>query len=364
MTIRSITALPIALPFEVPGPRPLFAGRPRESVATLLVRVETNDGVIGWGEAFSHAAWQPTATALTEVVAPLALGRDECAIEALTLDIQKTLHLFGRSGPFIYALSGLEIALWDIAGKVAGRPVHALLGGARRGVLPAYASLPRYTDPAAVARVTAAAVAKGYRAVKLHEIGVEQVRAARAAAGPDIALMMDTNCPWTVAQALEMAAQVEPFGLHWLEEPVWPPEDHAGLARVRRGGGIAIAAGENAASPAECAAMIAADAVDFIQPSVTKIGGVAAWAEVARNAAAQGVTTVPHSPYFGPGFLATLHLCATLEAEALVERMDFDLPANPFGEAILPREGRLAVPQGPGLGADPDPEIIARYRVA
>ncbi|MBW8270413.1 mandelate racemase/muconate lactonizing enzyme family protein [Caldovatus aquaticus] len=364
MSIRSIAALPIILPFEVPGPRPLFAGRPRETVPTLLVRVETSDGIVGWGEAFSHAAWAPTATALTEVVAPLALGRDETAIAALALEIQKTLHLFGRSGPVTYALSGLEIALWDIAGKAAGRPLHALLGGARRERLPAYASLPRYADPAAVARVGAAAVARGYRAVKLHETGIEQVRAARAAIGGEVALMLDANCAWSVAEALERAARLRPFGLHWLEEPVWPPEDHAGLARVRREGGVRTAAGENAASPTECAAMMAAGAVDVIQPSVTKIGGVAAWLEVARAARAQGVAVVPHSPYFGPGFLATLHLCATLAEEVRVERMDFDLPANPFGATIVPREGWLSVPQGPGLGADPDPEIIARYRAA
>lgn len=364
MAIRSITALPIALPFEVPGPRPLFAGKPRESVPTLLVRVETSDGIVGWGEAFSHAAWQPTATALTEVVAPLALGRDERRIEALALEFQKTLHLFGRSGPITYALSGLEIALWDIAGKAMGQPIHALLGGARRTTLPGYASLPRYTDPAAVARVAAAAVARGYRAVKLHEVGVEQVSESRKAVGPDVALMMDTNCPWTAEEAIEMAARVRPFDLFWLEEPVWPPEDHAGLARVRRGGGIRTAAGENAASPAECAALMAAGAVDFIQPSVTKIGGIAAWAQVARQAAAHGVATVPHSPYFGPGFVATLHLCATLESEAMVERMDFELPANPMGAAIVAQDGRFAVPQGPGLGVDPDPGIVARYRVA
>jgi L-alanine-DL-glutamate epimerase-like enolase superfamily enzyme len=364
MAIRSIAALPIILPFEVLGPRPLFAGKPRETVPTLLVRVETEEGIVGWGEAFSHAAWAPTATALTEVVAPLALGRDETAIEALALEIQKTLHLFGRSGPITYALSGLEIALWDIAGKAAGKPLHALLGGARHDRLPAYASLPRYSDPRAVARVSAAAAARGYRAVKLHETGVEQTSAARAAVGRDIALMLDTNCPWSVPQALEMAARLRPFDLHWIEEPVWPPEDHAGLARVRHGGGIRTAAGENAASPAECAAMIAAGAVDFIQPSVTKIGGVAAWAEVARHARAQGVAVVPHSPYFGPGFLATLHLCATLPEQVWVERMDFDLPVDPFGAASVPREGWLAVPQGPGLGLDPDPGIIARHRAA
>ncbi|HEY4253178.1 MAG TPA: mandelate racemase/muconate lactonizing enzyme family protein [Roseomonas sp.] len=361
MTIKTVDVLPLALPLVPGASRSTFAGKVVDVARMNLVRVETTDGVVGWGEAFSHAAWQPAAVALREVVAPLAVGRDESGIAALSLDLQRALHLFGRSGAVLYALSGLEIALWDIAGKRAGRSIASLLGGARRSLLPAYASLPRYGDPAEVARNAAAAAARGYGSIKLHEIGEQQVAAARAAVGPEVALMMDTNCPWTVEEALAIADRVRPQRLLWLEEPVWPPEDAAGLARVRAGAGIAIAAGENAASPEECIAMMDAGAVDYIQPSVTKIGGIGAWMRVAGEAAARGVAVMPHSPYFGAGLLATLHMAAALPGDCLVEHMYRDLAANPFAAALQPRGGSFVLPDGPGLGCEPDPEVMRRH---
>jgi D-galactarolactone cycloisomerase len=132
MTIKSVTALPLALPLRPGSSRPAFAGRLLDVARMTLVRVETTDGAVGWGETFSHVAWQPAHVALRDVVAPLAEGRDESDIGALSLELQRTLHLFGRGGAMLYALSGLEIALWDIAGKRAGRSVAELLGGARR----------------------------------------------------------------------------------------------------------------------------------------------------------------------------------------------------------------------------------------
>ena len=362
MTIKSITPVALNLPFEVGGPKPLFAGKPR-SMEILLVRVETDSGIVGWGEAFGFAVWPATRAALETLIAPLATGRDERDIAALLADLQRKLHLLGRTGPVMYAMSGLDIALWDIAGKAAGKPLAELLGGARRTDFAAYASLVRYGDPALVARNARASVERGYRAIKLHEIGVEQVRAARAAIGPGVKLMMDTNCPWTVAEAIGIAAQVREYDLFWFEEPVWPPEDYAGLARVRRECGIAVSAGENAVSYTDFQAMFDAGAVDYAQPSVTKIGGVTEMMRIAGLARDRGVKLVPHSPYFGPGLLATLHMAAAFEHESMIEYSFADLGANPLGDAIAVRDGRIALPRGPGLGRDPDPDIVARYRV-
>jgi D-galactarolactone cycloisomerase len=361
MTIKTVEVLPLALPLTPGNSRSSFAGKVVDAASMNVVRVETSDGVVGWGEAFSHVAWQPAAVALRDVVAPLATGRDESDIAALSLSLQRTLHLFGRSGAVLYALSGLEIALWDIAGKRAGQSIATLLGGARRSLLPAYASLPRYGDPVEVARHADAAAKRGYRSIKLHEIGPEEVAAARAAVGPEVDLMMDTNCPWTVEEALAIADRVRPQRLLWLEEPIWPPEDAVGLARVRAGAGIKIAAGENAASPEECIAMMDAGAVDYIQPSVTKIGGIGPWMRIAGEAATRGVTVMPHSPYFGAGLLATLHMAAALTGDCLVEHMYRDLAANPFAAALQPRGDSFILPEGPGLGCEPDPEVLRRY---
>src|SRR5690606_7642773 len=119
---------------------------------------------------------------------------------------------------------------WDIAGKAAGLPVARLLGGRRAERLPAYASLIRYAEPALVARNVERAIEEGFRHIKLHEIEVEPTRAAREAVGPSVPIMLDVNCPWSVQEALRMARRLEPLELLWLEEPVWPPENIAGLA--------------------------------------------------------------------------------------------------------------------------------------
>ena len=361
MKIVSVESITVSIPYENGGGPRFIAGRPSTTLDILLVRIETKDGLIGWGEAFGHAVVPATKRVLETLVAPQLLGRDATDIAGLMHDLNQKLHLFGRNGPVVYALSGVDIALWDLAGKRAGLPLYQLLGGNRCASVPAYASLLRYGDPEVVARNTAAAVARGYRFVKLHEITEPAVRAAREAAGPDVALMVDTNCPWSVAEACAMADRLRPFGLHWLEEPVWPPEDHAGLARVRRAG-IPIAAGENVAGLHDFRHLFEAGALDIAQPSVTKIGGITEARKIMALAEAFGVRLVPHCAYFGPGYLASLHLNACLPAETEFERLYLDLEASLFAPFTDATNGRVPVPQGPGLGCDPDPEVLARYR--
>lgn len=363
MTIRSIEAIPLVLPYEMFGPKPLFAGHPRQ-MEILLVRVETADGRVGWGEAFGYAVWPATRAALEHLIAPLALGRDETDIAGLNLALQRPLHLLGRTGAVTFALSGLDIALWDLAGKAANRPVSALLGGARHRDLPVYASLMRYTDPALAARNAVLARERGFTAVKLHETGVEHVRLAREALGPQVGLMMDVNCPWTSDEAIDAARRVEPFDLVWFEEPVWPPEDFAALARVREHCNVSISAGENVMSATHFAQMFEAGAVDVAQPSVTKIGGISEFMKIVPLAQRYGVPLVPHCPYFGPGLLASLHVASTFADETMIEYSFADLGASPLGDAIAIRNGRIAIPDGPGLGRDPDPDVVERYRVA
>lgn len=363
MRIASVESSVIALPFTMGGPHPRFAGRPWTELEILLVRVETEDGVVGWGEAFGHASTPTTRAALDTIVAPLVVGEDAGDIAGLTRRVLHATHLLGRNGPFVFAFSGVEIALWDILGKRAGLPLHRLLGGSPVMDLPAYASLLPYGDVALAAKNTAAACAAGYRHVKLHELTREAVRDARAAEGvADAALMLDVNCPWSAPAALAMAEELKHECLAWLEEPVWPPEDAEGLARVRRAG-IPIAAGENVAGVHGFKTLIAAGAIDVAQPSVTKIGGIGEWLRVCDLCAAHGVRVVPHSPYLGPGFVATLHLAAARLEAPLVEVLWLETEANPFDPWTRPAGGRVRVPPGAGLGCDPEPDIIARYRV-
>ena len=362
MKITSIETSIVALPFDMGGPPQLFAGKPWTHLEILLVKVNTDAGVTGWGEAFGHVVNASTKAALDTLVAPLFIGRDPRDINALMREMQQALHLLGRNGPVVYALSGIDIALWDIAGKLAGQPLYRLLGGSPRTQLTGYASLLRYTDPALVAKNSAQAKDSGYRHIKLHEVTREAVVAARQAIGADAKLMLDTNCPWTVQEAVEMARRMKGDDLYWLEEPVWPPEDHAGLAAVRREG-IPIAAGENAAGLFDFKSLFEAGAVDIAQPSVTKVGGVTELLKIIALGEAHGVRVVPHCPYFGPGFLASLHLIAAMPSNPLVEVLWLEMEANPFDPWVRAKGGQLDVPQGPGLGCDPDPAVLARYQV-
>ena len=323
----------------------------------LLVRVDTDAGITGWGEAFGHRIFPATRAAIDTLLGPLCVGRDATQVLALNDELQRMLHGIGRSGPAIYALSGIDIALWDIAGKAAGLPLYRLLGGGPRADLPAYASLLRYGTAEAVTHYTEQALGRGYRHIKLHEITVPEVKAARDVAGPGVPIMVDTNCPWTVVEAVEMARRLAPLGLHWLEEPVWPPENLAGLAEVRARGGIPTAAGENYGTVWEFRRACEAGAISYAQPSVTKIGGVTELRRVMTVAETFGVQVVPHSAYFGPGLLASIHCMAAMPAESLVERFYCDFAENPLGDAIHPegRPHRGAPGPGPRRGSRPAP---------
>jgi L-alanine-DL-glutamate epimerase-like enolase superfamily enzyme len=361
MKITAAESILLTIPYRTSGGLQSIAGRPSAGLNMLLVRLETDGGVAGWGEAFGHGVCPASKTAFDTLVAPMLIGRDPSGIDALMDDIARTLHLFGRSGAVMYALSGVDIALWDIAGKVAGKPLYKLFGGEARA-MPAYASLLRCSGPEAVAASCARALDQGYRHIKLHEITVPAVKAARDATGPGVPLMLDTNCPWSVEEALAMVTALRPFDLYWLEEPVWPPEDHAGLAKARAAGAV-IAAGENAAGLIEFRRAFELGALDVAQPSVTKIGGLSEMRRIIALGKERGVRVVPHCPYFGPGFIASLHLIAALPNDVTVERLAIDLEASPFGDFVdIASDGTMRVPQGPGLGVDPDPALIARYR--
>ena len=363
MKIEKIETMVLRIPYTTGGSSDteVWGGMAWQTADVLLVKISTDAGVTGWGEAFGYNVIPATKVAIDQILAPMCIGRDALAIEDLMRKIQQKLHIFGRSGPIIFGLSGIDIALWDIAGKVAHQPVHQLLGGGKPQ-LTCYASMIRYTDPKVVTANVERALNQGFRHIKLHEIELAPTQAARDAAGDEVEIMLDVNCPWSLREALDMAEELRPLNLRWLEEPVWPPEDHTALAQIRARGGIPIAAGENAATLAQFKHLFDAGAVDFVQPSPAKMGGVSELRKVFTLAAAYNVTVMPHSFYDGPAFLAGIHVNAALGHGSLVEWRYFDLEARLYGDQAIPKDGSVAVPQAPGLGFDPDPEIIRRYR--
>jgi L-alanine-DL-glutamate epimerase-like enolase superfamily enzyme len=268
-----------------------------------------------------------------------------------------------HAGPARFALSALDIALWDIAGKVQDAPVWKLLGGPGRERVPAYASLLRLPTPELCAEVAAAAVARGYTQVKLHQKTPEMAAAARQAIGPDVALMVDTNCAWTsVDDAIAAARAMQSCDLTWLEEPISPPDDYESLARLRREGGVPVAVGENLGNPNDAKWMARMGAADVVQPSVVKHGGISAVWEIAAIAREYGIRCVPHAPFVGPGLIATIHIVAAMAEDVACEHRYCDLGASPLGDAVMQRDGHLKVPGGPGLGIAVDEAVLARYR--
>jgi L-alanine-DL-glutamate epimerase-like enolase superfamily enzyme len=362
VTITAVDAIQLRIPHDMWAEPPLFAGRPRTHVEAVYVRVTTDKGVVGWGECngFSGAA---AVAAIETLIRRVAVGQDPTD-PGLMPRIERMLHGLGRAGVMLLAISGLDIALWDNRGKLEGVSVSKLLGGAKRKRVETYASLIQYAGNVEnVKRITARALERGYKHIKLHERTPEAVAAARSVTGPNIPIKVDTNCAWLPGEADAPVAAMKASNPHWVEEPIWPPEDFESAAKLRKATGVPIAMGENATSSSDFGKMIAAGAVDFVQPSVNKIGGISALWKIATESEKAGVTCVPHMFYFGPGYLATLHCIACKEREVPLERMFADVAWVPYANTVPDKNGAVDVPDTPSLGADPELDMMEKFKV-
>ena len=361
MKITDVQVHLLAVPMkEVFPPSPPIAGVFHQ----ILVEIKTDEGITGYGESFAlRGTPHATIAVIDQVLKPLILGEDPSNISGLMERMYRQTHLFGRYGITTFAISGVDIALWDIAGKCAGLPLHRLLGGTKATEVPAYASLIRYNDREKLKAAALDAKGAGYAMLKLHQVDVESLRTVREAVGEEMKITMDINCAWSPEKALDMARQFAPYHLFWLEEPIWPPEDFQSLARLGRICGIPIASGENACTAYQFKAMLDAGAATYIQPSAIKVGGVSEWHKVAVLAEAFNVKVAAHSPYFGPGLLATAHLIAASPSADWLEYYYVALEASVMKDLPQVKEGFFALPQGPGLGLEIDPAVLQKYRV-
>ena len=368
MLITDVRAHHISIPYDS-GVASFRQGASAISALDIvLVEVSTDAGVTGWGDAFGYVCPRTTLTAVNEMIAPQARGLeapDASGIAAFMEQIQRNLHLFGRYGVTMFAISGLDIALWDLAARVKGVPLRQLIGETKRKRIPAYASLLRIGKPELVAGECEVARRQGYTAIKLHETTAPAVYAARQAIGPGVPLMVDMNCPMDGAAAIAFAHSCREAAPMFLEEPVWPPEDFGALAEVRSKGGLDIAAGENACTAYQFSQMMKARAVSHAQPSVTKVGGITEYLKVVALADELGVRLAPHSPYFGPGLLATLQLLSLRDDATFVEIFYMKRAANLWrGRVDVDANGNVEVPEGPGLGYEPDRDVMEQYRIS
>ena len=356
--LARLDAYPLRIPFGdfVVGPRATPRGW--RDFEIVLVRLETTEGVVGWGECFAYSCQRAALAAVEDMVFPLLAGREIADIAAVNQELQFRLHIFGRYGITMFAISAVDIALWDIAAQRAGKPLADFLGEVKRRTIPAYASLVRYAEPALTAAIASRAAAENYRHIKLHEIAFEPIAAARQAIGPSIGLMTDVNCSWSLSEAEAMLQRLQPLAMHWVEEPIFPPEDYGTLATLARFG-IPLSAGENACTSVEFARLC--DSLTYPQPSVIKLGGISEFLKVIALAAARGQAIMPHSPYFGPGYWATLHLSALLGEASLFEFM-YCAPDAWLDPAVpLPEGGSIPLPRRPGLGFTPDEQVLRKF---
>ena len=363
MKITAVTPVVLSVPFEAGGSGEGIMPTTWNTLDFCLVKIETDSGLTGWGEGFGYFCSRSVAAIIERSIAPLLVGRELPDPSAFGMELQHRLVLQGRYGITIFALSGVDLALWDLKAKAEGVPLSVLLGGCTRNSVPAYASLVRYADSALVAEKSEQAVAEGFSEIKLHEITMPEIRNCRKAIGPSVPMTVDVNCNWSLEFTREVIPELVDLGTRWLEEPIFPPEDFRTLADLRKTG-IPIATGENACTAFQFEEMCRLGATDFLQPSITKVGGISEFLKITEHNRNGGqLPLMPHSPYFGPGYLATLQMAAVEPAFELFEYLYIEPESWLYADMPLPESGDIPIPEAPGLGMDPAPEKLERYRV-
>lgn len=357
-----------------------------DAVNTGLVVVETDDGLAGYGEAKVHvgsAGNYAAACALVEhEFRPLLLGEDPCRITDLWQKLYngsrarharehgRSFPVLGRRGLTIAALSGVDLALWDLLGRRLGVPVHQLLGGRCRDVVPVYAS-GGWAGAGAIGAEGRRYVEMGYRAIKIRaglqdpsiEASAERVRELREAVGPGVRLMVDTHGTLSVPEARRLCRLIEPYDIAWLEEPT-PVDDPEALREVRAATEIPIAAGESEQTRYAFRRLLETRAVDIVQPDLSIAGGISEARHIASLASSYQAQVAPHAFAGAVAFAAALHFAAATPAVTVLEVCQGH---NPLLWEMAPerfeiREGAVVVNDRPGLGVTPDPAFVEAHR--
>ena len=356
------------------------------SFDSVIVKIETDGGLVGWGEAKAGVGSAASAYGLAAIVnrdyAPLLIGQDPRDVSRLwdvlyntpredyAVDRGHVLPQLGRRGLSISGIAGVDIALWDLLGKSLGAPVWRLLGGRRAERMPAYASGGWAAEAHIGEQLLGYVRQGGFRAVKMR-VGVmdgephrsaARVRAARRALGPDVKLMADAHGTWTVAEAKAFCRMVEDCDLYWLEEPV-TADDKVGLAEVRRASAVPISTGESEFTRHDFREIAELRAADVLQPDLAIAGGITEGTRIAAIASAYNLRLAPHLWSGAPAFAAGIALAASQSAGFILE---YSLGANPLLHELVHErfavvDGQLEIPDRPGLGITVDEAFVRRY---
>jgi L-alanine-DL-glutamate epimerase-like enolase superfamily enzyme len=370
LTIASIEALPVSVPLRQAVTQGLGSVTKRD---TVIVKVITAGGLTGWGESYNGRSPLAIAATINTTLRDLLTGLDAAATTAVW-DVfeRRVLANHGTCAACTCAMSGIDMALWDVAGKALGVPLYRLLGGSAREV-PAYAGgfALGYAAPGAVADEAVGQVAAGYRAVKLRlgdtlESDTERARALRSALGSDVVLLADANCRYALSDVRAMLPRLAEVGAGWLEEPFPPYQDRAWRsAGAITAGVLPLAAGENCYTRYEFQRLIDAKAVSVIQPDLSRCGGITEALRIAALASGAGLPVCTHGCHTGLNFAASVHYLAAIENGWYFEADgSTDNPLRTVAcsaSYTLSGTGTVKPLDGPGLGVDVDEGFLRAH---
>ena len=385
MRIKTVQAWWVRIPIEASRQHRSDFGRLTTFDAAIL-RIETDDGVVGWGEGKNAAGSAGTYAGLVHIlnheVAPKLIGRDPTDIthiwEMLYNGVRhesasKAGHAMpelSRRGHSVAAISAVDIALWDILGKSLGVPVWTLLGGRKGDRLPAYASGGWESAEKIGDQLQSYIATGGFKAVKMRVgamdgaplVSAERVKAARKSLGPSVELMVDAHGTYTVAEAKRFIQLIQDCDLAWFEEPVIG-DDKPGMAEVRASGNVPIAAGESEATRFAFRDLAMLRAADIFQPDPAFCGGITEAMRISTIASAFNLRFAPHLWAGAPCFFSGLHLCAASPASFIIE---YSLGANPMihdlvEETISVKDGMIEIPDKPGLGFTINERVVEAH---
>lgn len=372
MKIAEVRANPTSFPLVPEAGVTLGIGRAVKRDA-VVVKVTTDDGLIGYGEAHHGRAPGTVAHLINTTLRQLVLGMDAADTTGVWARVYKMqLGSHGMGAGAAIGLSGIDMALWDLRGKAAGWPLYRLLGGAARAI-PAYAggvSL-GYQEPAKLVDEARALVAAGYTAVKLRigdtvERDLERVAAVRKAFGDGLVILTDANTGYTVADARRAMPGLDAHGVGWLEEP-FPAHDYRSYALAATFGKVPLAAGENHYTRFEFTRVIEDRSITILQPDLAKTGGITEGLRIAALASAWKLSIHPHTSMTGLSMAASIHFLAAIENagyfEADVSKGNLfrdKLTSTPY---VLDKEGCVRPLEQPGIGVEVDEDFLGKHPV-
>lgn len=339
-------------------------------IETTLVRISTDEGLVGWGEAHAPIAPAVAATVIRDLLAPLLVGENPLATDRLWEKMYASMRIRGHHTGFMSeAMAGIDIALWDLAGKATGLPIALLMGGGYRDRVRLYQSHLPVLEPDEMAAMARAHVEEGFRGIKISggagpDVDIRNVERIREAVGDEVALMLDAAGVYDVPTAVRVGRALERLGVLFFEDPL-PPEDYEGYAALCRALDLAVAMGETETTRYQFHRRLAMGGVDVVLPDVSRANGLTECRKIAMLADLYNVRLCPHNSVCSAvHHAASLQLCAAIPNVLMYEFWSgynpiLDIATTP----IVPEDGYLQVPQGPGLGIEIDEDRVRRLAV-